>query len=114
MGALRVSNAFMARPLNMDMDRPAGQPIAFWLAVMTPSSFHLSKSISSPATEQTPSTMNSVSGETFWISSDTSGSVLNTPVEVSTWVMVTILYFFSLSAFSISGSWGLDPTGPFN
>ena len=32
-------------------------------------------------------------------------------MEVSTWVTVMSLYFFSLSAFSISGSCGREPMG---
>ncbi len=64
-GVLRFSTAFMARPLNMEIERPAGQPMAFWLAVTTPSRPQASKSISSHATLHTPSTMMRVSGETL-------------------------------------------------
>lgn len=90
-GVLRFWKAFMARPLNMEMDRPAGQPMAFWLAVITPSRSQPSKSISSQATLQTPSTMMSVSGETLRTRADRFCSSLSTPVEVSTWVTVTAL-----------------------
>ena len=106
--ALKVS---IARPDAIRILRPAGQPIPFCEAVRTTSSFQSSNLISSDPTLQTPSTMTNVSGLTLCTSSLNALISLSTPVEVSTCVTVMSLYFFSLSAFSISGSCGRSPIG---
>lgn len=91
------------------MLRPAGQPIAFCDAVSTTSSFQSSNRISSPPTLHTPSTTTSVPGLTLCTSSLSALISLSTPVLVSTWVTVRILYCFSVSAFSTSSSCGRSP-----
>ena len=113
-GVFLFLKASMARPEYIDIERPGGQPMAFWLAVNTASSFHSSKQISSHPTLQTPSTTMRVSGLTRCTNSERDLISLRTPVEVSTCVTVINLYFFSFSAFSISGNCGRSPIGAFN
>jgi hypothetical protein len=91
----------MAREETRRRDRPGGTPRAFWEAVKTTSIPQFEKSISSQPTEQTPSTMMRVSGETRLTSSATLLISDRTPVEVSTCVIVMTLYSFSLRASSI-------------
>lgn len=99
---MRVWNRSMALPEHIRILRPGGQPIAFWLAVTTTSMPQASNWISSQPTLQTPSTTTRVSGLTRLTSSEMALMSLRTPVEVSTWVTVRILYRFSLRAFSTS------------
>lgn len=112
------------------MDRPGGTPKPFCEAVITISKFHSSKRISSEATEHTPSTTTNVSGEAAFTISATLLMSDKTPVlsrnreaqwsyhvnccqtyEVSTWVTVTILYFFWETACLISSFEGRLPRG---
>lgn len=111
---LRFLKRSIARPDAMTMLRPAGHPIAFWLAVMTTSKPQSSKRISSQPTLHTPSTTTNVSGLTLWTSSDSALSSLSTPVDVSTCVTVMSLYCFSFSALSTSSSCGRSPMGAFS
>jgi len=77
----------------MTTERPGGAPRPFWVAEMTMSSPQSSKRISSDATEQTASRAISESGEFFLIISEKRAAGERTPVEVSTWVIVTSLNF---------------------
>ena len=55
-----------------------------------------------------------VSGLTLCTSSLSAWISLSTPVLVSTWVTVMILYLFSFNAFSTSSSCGRSPMGAFS
>jgi len=88
--------------------------MAFCEAVRTTSIPQSSKRISSQPTEHTPSTTTNVSGDKRWVSSDTVLMSESTPVEVSTWVTVIALYFFSFNAASICSKDGREPIGAFS
>lgn len=138
MGVCRFLKIWRACCEATTTDRPGGTPKPFCEPEMTISRFHSSKRISSDPREQTPSTTTKVSGEIDltvcaidWMSDktpvlqrkrlshDTSLSFLFLPdkrdtYDVSTWVIVTILYFLSLKAFLTSSVEGREPTSERN
>jgi hypothetical protein len=82
---------FIARFEARRRDKPGGHPRAFWEAVKTMSKSHCEKLISSHPTEQTPSMIIRVEGETRRTSCAIDLMSERTPVEVSTCVIVSNL-----------------------